>query len=103
VSDVVVESALAKPPVIAGGVDSEVGALRRVMVHRPGIELARLTPANKQQMLFDEVPWAARAEEEHAAFAEVLVSRGVEVLDLRHLLTDVLGAERVKTPSSTRR
>jgi arginine deiminase len=72
------------------GVGSEVGTLRTVMLHRPGAELARLTPRNNDELLFDGVPWLARAQEEHDAFAEVLRSRGVEVLYLRALLAEVL-------------
>ncbi len=67
-------------------VDSEVGPLRTVLVHRPGNELRRLTPRNNDQLLFDSIPWVDRAQEEHDAFATVLRSRGVEVL----LLADVL-------------
>ena len=44
-------------------VDSEVGRLESVIVHRPGLELARLTPSNVEDLLFDDVMWAARARE----------------------------------------
>ena len=53
-------------------VESEVGQLRQVIVHRPGLELSRLTPGNVRELLFDDVLWAGRAEEEHDAFAEAL-------------------------------
>ncbi|KQS61161.1 arginine deiminase [Geodermatophilus sp. Leaf369] len=69
---------------------SEVGRLRTVMLHRPGAELRRLTPRNNDQLLFDGVPWVARAQEEHDAFAEALRGRGVEVLHLDRLLADVM-------------
>jgi arginine deiminase len=72
------------------GVDSEVGLLRRVILHRPGRELKRLTPTNKDELLFDDVLWAQRARQEHDAFADVLRERGIEVLYLDALLTDVL-------------
>src|SRR5215213_2023508 len=72
------------------GVSSEVGPLATVMLHRPGIELRRLTPRNNDQLLFDGVPWVARAQAEHDAFADVLRSRGVEVLYVRHLLEEAL-------------
>lgn len=75
-------------------VDSEVGRLRTVLVHRPGRELQRLTPRNNDRLLFDGVPWVARAQEEHDAFVATLRSRGVEVLHLTDLLTETLtGAE----------
>jgi arginine deiminase len=72
------------------GATSEVGTLRTVLLHRPGPELSRLTPRNNDQLLFDGVPWLARAQDEHDAFAQALRDRGVEVLHLDRLLTDVL-------------
>jgi arginine deiminase len=72
------------------GATSEVGALRTVLLHRPGPELRRLTPRNNDQLLFDGIPWVARAQEEHDAFAQALRDRGVEVLHLDALLADVL-------------
>ncbi|MES1193693.1 MAG: arginine deiminase family protein, partial [Solirubrobacterales bacterium] len=71
-------------------VDSEVGVLRRVILHRPGLELQRLTPRNKDELLFDDVLWAKRARQEHDAFADTLVERGVEVLLLHELLAETL-------------
>jgi len=50
------------------GVHSEVGKLRTVMVCRPGLAHQRLTPGNCHDLLFDDVIWVRRAEEEHAAF-----------------------------------
>jgi arginine deiminase len=72
------------------GATSEVGPLRTVLLHRPGPELRRLTPRNNDQLLFDGVPWVARAQEEHDAFAQALTDRGVEVLRLDTLLAEVL-------------
>jgi arginine deiminase len=71
-------------------VGSETGALRRVILHRPDLELKRLTPRNKDALLFDEVLWVRRARQEHDAFADALADRGVEVLYLESLLADVL-------------
>lgn len=68
--------------------DSEVGRLRTVLLHRPGDELKRLTSRNKDRLLFGGVPWVARAQEEHDAFAQALRDRGVEVLYLAELLQD---------------
>src|SRR4051794_33299731 len=78
------------------GVHSEVGTLRRVMLHRPGRELARLTPSNKDDLLFDDVLWVKRARQEHDAFADALAERGVEVLYLQALLADALGDQPVR-------
>jgi arginine deiminase len=72
------------------GVDSEVGRLRTVMLHRPGPELKRLTPRNNDKLLFDGIPWVARAQDEHDVFAEALRDRDVEVLYLADLLTETL-------------
>jgi arginine deiminase len=72
------------------GVASEVGPLATVMLHRPGSELLRLTPRNNDALLFDGVPWVARAQAEHDAFAEALRGRGVEVLYVRDLLEEAL-------------
>jgi arginine deiminase len=82
---------------IALGSNSEVGTLRVVMLHRPGAELQRLTPRNNDRLLFDGLPWVSRAQQEHDAFADVLRSRGVDVLLLADLLTEALasGAARM--------
>jgi arginine deiminase len=71
-------------------VDSEVGRLRTVLLHRPGSELKRITPRNNDKLLFDAIPWAGRAQEEHDAFAQALRDQGVEVLYLTELLQDAL-------------
>jgi arginine deiminase len=68
------------------GVDSEIGALCQVIVHRPGLELDRLTPATVAELLFDDVLCAARARAEHDAFVEALRENDVTV----HLFGDLL-------------
>ena len=60
-------------------VDSEVGPLRQVILHRPDLELKRLTPDNAADLLFDDVLWVAEAQAEHDAFAGALRERGVVV------------------------
>ena len=77
-------------------VGSEVGTLRRVLLHRPDLELRRLTRANKDELLFDDVLWVTRARQEHDAFADALAEAGVEVLYLRELLADVLAEDAVR-------
>ena len=77
-------------------VGSEVGVLRRVILHRPDLELKRLTPHNKDALLFDDVLWVRRARQEHDAFADALADRGVEVLYLERLLADVLDDDAVR-------
>lgn len=90
-------AAAAGPP--AGerwGVRSEVGTLRRVLVHRPGPELSEITPGNKEALLFDDVPRLAGAQGEHDALTGALERLGVEVLYLRHLLAAVLGEQAAR-------
>ena len=90
------------------GVDSEVGRLREAIVHRPGLELSRLTPDNIEALLFDDVMWAAKAKEEHDAFAEALREKGVLVHYYGELLAETLSLsegrdfvlDRLCTPES---
>ena len=78
------------------GVDSEVGTLHTVLLHRPGPELTRLTPRNNDKLLFDGIPWVSRAQDEHDAFAAALRERGVEVLYLAELLAQTLAEETAR-------
>jgi arginine deiminase len=79
---------------LAVGVNSEIGALREVIVHRPGLELDRLTPSNVAALLFDDVLWGTRARAEHDAFVEALRAHDINV----HLFGDLL-AEALATPA----
>ena len=72
------------------GVQSEIGQLRQAIVHRPGLELSRLTPQNIRDLLFDDVLWAQRAKEEHDVFAETLREHGVRVHYFGQLLAETL-------------
>ena len=72
------------------GAYSEVGRLRKVMVHRPGLEHSRLTPSNAEELLFDDVLWVARAKAEHDMFREAMRERGVEVFEAEQLLAEAL-------------
>jgi arginine deiminase len=74
------------------GVHSEVGKLRKVMVHRPELSLQRLTPSNHDELLFDDVLWVERAQYEHDQFVTKMRERGVEVFLLQDLLTEALAA-----------
>ncbi|MGP3982880.1 arginine deiminase [Streptomyces sp. KR80] len=78
-------------------VDSEAGRLRRVILHRPDLELKRLTPSNKDALLFDDLLWVRRARQEHDGFADVLRDLGIEV----HLFGDLL-AETMEVPEAHR-
>ncbi|WP_137122130.1 arginine deiminase [Segeticoccus rhizosphaerae] len=67
-------------------VGSEVGRLRQVIVHRPGLEMQRLTPSNKDAYLYDDVLWVTQAQQEHDAFVAALRGRDVSV----HLFAELL-------------
>jgi arginine deiminase len=72
------------------GVHSEVGTLRQAIVHRPGLELSRLTPDNIESLLFDDILRAERAIDEHNGFVDALQARGVAVHHFADLLAETL-------------
>src|SRR5438876_489142 len=72
------------------GVYSEVGKLRKVLVHRPDLSLKRLTPSNCEELLFDGVLWVKKARWEHDAFVDQMRSRGIEVVLVQDLLTETM-------------
>jgi arginine deiminase len=74
------------------GVHSEVGRLRKVIVHRPDLSLQRLTPSNHDELLFDDVLWVERAQYEHDQFVAKLRERDVEVFLVQDLLGEALAA-----------
>ena len=74
------------------GAHSEVGRLRKVMVHRPDLSLQRLTPSNHDDLLLDDVLWVERAQQEHDRFVSLMRERGVEVYLLSDLLAEALAA-----------
>ena len=78
------------------GVHSEVGKLRKVMVHRPDLSLKRLTPSNRDELLFDDVLWVEQAQREHDQFAKEFRDRGVEVFYVQELLAKALETEGAK-------
>ena len=78
------------------GVDSEVGRLRAVLVHRPGAELRRVTPQRARGLLFAAPPWVERAQEEHDNFTKALRRHGVTVLYVTALLQDALEYEAAR-------
>jgi arginine deiminase len=72
------------------GADSEVGRLRQVIVHRPELSLLRLTPDNKDELLYDDVLWVSQAHREHDAFVAMMRERGIEVFYHQQLLAQAL-------------
>ena len=77
-------------------VDSEAGRLRQVILHRPGREMDRLDPENRDFLLFDDVLWTEQAQKDHDVFAEVLRGEGVEVLYFQDLLAEVLAVPEAR-------
>lgn len=71
-------------------VRSEIGALRSVLLKRPGKEVENLTPKTMHDLLFDDIPYLPIIQEEHDAFAKVLRDNGSEVLYLEDLVTEAL-------------
>ena len=74
------------------GVNSEVGKLRKVIVHRPDLSLKRLTPTNHDELLFDDVLWVERAQWEHDQFVKAMRDRGIDVYYHVDLLGEALEA-----------
>ena len=78
------------------GVWSEVGRLQRVLVHRPGNELNRLTPSNRDELLFDDILWLEKAREDHDTFAAILSAENAKVVYLADLLAETLDIEAAR-------
>ncbi|MEZ5175205.1 MAG: arginine deiminase [Acidimicrobiia bacterium] len=73
------------------GAYSEVGRLRKVLVHRPGLEMRRLTPTNASELLFEDVIWAKKAGKEHDEFVSLMRSDfDIEVMHIDTLLAEVV-------------
>jgi len=75
---------------------SEIGNLKKVLLHRPGRELLNLMPEYMERLLFDDIPYLKIAQEEHDAFADILRGEGVEVVYLEDLVSEAVAAEDVK-------
>ncbi len=77
-------------------VTSEVGRLRRVLVHEPGAEVDRMVPAMMEELLFDDILFGDRAREEHRRFQRVLQLFGVELLFAEDLLAEALAHDEAR-------
>ena len=78
-------------------VKSEIGKLKKVMLHRPGKDLEHLVPGDLERLLFDDIPYLRTAQNEHDLFAGIMRGEGVEVVYLEDLTADVLrGNEELK-------
>src|SRR6266700_7439385 len=85
------------------GVYSEVGKLRKVLVHRPDLSLKRLTPSNCEELLFDGVLWVKKARWEHDMFVDHMRSRGIDVVLVSDLLTETMKDPQARKCCSTAR
>ena len=77
-------------------VNSEIGRLKKVMLHRPGKELENLMPEYLERLLFDDIPYLRIAQEEHNSFADILRQNGVEVVYLSDLVAESIINQDVK-------
>lgn len=77
-------------------VNSEIGRLKKVLLHRPGHEIENLTPDLMERLLFDDIPYLKVAREEHDAFAKIFKDNGVEVFYLEELIAETIEVETVK-------
>lgn len=77
-------------------ITSEIGNLKKVLLHRPGKELERIVPDSLKEVLFEDIPWLKRMKEEHDAFAKVLTERGTQVYYVEDLLKEILKSEEVR-------
>lgn len=75
---------------------SEIGALKKVMLHRPGEEIENLIPEYLERLLFDDIPYLKVAREEHDEFSKLLSFNGVEVLYLEKLVAESIENEEIK-------
>lgn len=78
-------------------VTSEIGRLKKVLLHRPGTELEHIVPAYMEDLLFDEIPWLDRAREEHDNFAAALTAAGAKVYYIGDLVADIMEDPRIKS------
>lgn len=74
-------------------VNSEIGKLKKVLLHRPGAEIENITPDTMERLLFDDIPFLKIAQDEHDYFAQVLRDNGVETVYIEDLLTETLDSD----------
>ena len=75
---------------------SEIGVLKKVLVHRPGRELENLSPQYLKRLLFDDIPYMKVAIEEHDMFVNKLIESNVQVVYLKELITEILHDYEIK-------
>ncbi len=75
---------------------SEIGKLKSVLLHRPGLEIENLTPDLMDRLLFDDIPFLEVARQEHDAFADIFRRNGIEVLYLEDLTAEAVADAEVR-------
>jgi len=78
------------------GIWSEFAPIKAVLVHKPGLEIDRLTPENRETLLFEDIPFLPQMQQEHSEFVQLLQDQGAKVFYLGELLLDVLKDKQVK-------
>jgi len=76
---------------------SEIGQLKKVLLHRPGMELKNLTPRYMEDLLFDEIPWLAKAQKEHDGFVRTLEENGAKAFYIDNLLQEIVEDPDIKS------
>jgi arginine deiminase len=74
-------------------VTSEIGRLRRVLVHEPGPEVDRMVPPMMEELLFDDILFGDRARDEHRRFRRLLQLLGIEVVEANEVLAEALACD----------
>ena len=77
-------------------VTSEIGRLRKVLVHEPGPEVDRMVPPMMEELLFDDILFGDRARDEHRRFRRLLQLLGIEVVEANQLLTEALAGDEAR-------
>lgn len=77
-------------------VNSEIGQLKKVLLHRPGIELEHITPDYLVKLLFDDIPFLKVTQQEHDAFSQLLLNNGVEVVYLEDMMASIIEDSTIK-------
>ena len=75
---------------------SEIGRLKKVMLHRPGQELENLMPEYLERLLFDDIPYLKVAQAEHDAFAQCLRENGADVVYLKDLVEETIAGPELR-------
>ncbi len=77
-------------------VSSEIGPLKRVIVHRPDEGIQRISPKRSDELLFDDIVYLPQMQEEHDVFTDILKAfLGDEnVLETQQLIYEALGNDQ---------